>query len=121
MRGRRRRGRADPGRVPRLAVLRPTGACRSPSAPRSGIATYPEDGRSATDLLAVADRGLYDAKAAGGNRVGPDPEAVAEVDADADVEAPIELGAHRRRIGEPLARPTPVGEPLEAPVQSSGA
>ena len=42
-----------------------------------GIATYPEDGRSATDLLAVADRGLYDAKAAGGNRVGPDPEAAA--------------------------------------------
>ncbi len=40
-----------------------------------GIATYPEDGRSATDLLAVADRGLYNAKAAGGNRVGPDPEA----------------------------------------------
>ena len=36
-----------------------------------GIATYPQDGRSATDLLAVADAGLYDAKAAGGNRVGP--------------------------------------------------
>ena len=87
-----------------------------------GIATYPEEQRrSATDLLAVADRGLYNAKAAGGNRVGPDPEAVVEVDVDADVEAPIELGAHRRRIGEPLARPAPVGEPLEAPVQSSGA
>ncbi len=86
-----------------------------------GIATYPEDGRSATDLLAVADRGLYNAKAAGGNRVGPDPEADLEADVDADVEAPIELGAHRRRTGEPLARPAPVGEPLEAPVQSSGA
>ena len=86
-----------------------------------GIATYPEDGRSATDLLAVADRGLYHAKAAGGTRVGPDPEADPEAGLDAEVEAPIELGAHRRRIGEPLARPSPVDVPLEAPVQSSGA
>jgi diguanylate cyclase (GGDEF)-like protein len=34
-----------------------------------GIATHPEDGRSATQLIASADRGLYDAKDAGGNRV----------------------------------------------------
>jgi diguanylate cyclase (GGDEF)-like protein len=34
-----------------------------------GIATHPADGRSATDLIAVADRGLYAAKNAGGNRV----------------------------------------------------
>jgi diguanylate cyclase (GGDEF)-like protein len=36
-----------------------------------GIATHPADGRSATELLAVADAGLYAAKSAGGNRVGP--------------------------------------------------
>jgi diguanylate cyclase (GGDEF)-like protein len=78
-----------------------------------GIATYPQDGRSATDLLAVADQGLYDAKAAGGNRVGPDADAVEE--------APIELGAHRRRTGEPIARPDRVPDPLDAPVRSSGA
>jgi diguanylate cyclase (GGDEF)-like protein len=34
-----------------------------------GIATYPDDGRTATDLIMVADRGLYDAKNAGGNLV----------------------------------------------------
>ncbi len=31
-----------------------------------GIATHPFDGRSATDLIAIADIGLYDAKDAGG-------------------------------------------------------
>jgi diguanylate cyclase (GGDEF)-like protein len=35
-----------------------------------GIATHPDDGRSATDLIAVADQGLYEAKRSGGNRVG---------------------------------------------------
>ena len=34
-----------------------------------GIATHPSDGRSATDLIAIADLGLYDAKDAGGNQV----------------------------------------------------
>ena len=34
-----------------------------------GVATFPEDGRSATDLIAVADAGLYAAKDEGGNRV----------------------------------------------------
>jgi len=33
-----------------------------------GIATHPRDGRSATDLIAAADAGLYAAKDAGGNR-----------------------------------------------------
>jgi diguanylate cyclase (GGDEF)-like protein len=32
-----------------------------------GTATYPFDGRTATDLIAAADAGLYDAKDAGGN------------------------------------------------------
>jgi diguanylate cyclase (GGDEF)-like protein len=34
-----------------------------------GVATHPADGRSATELIAVADLGLYDAKDGGGNRV----------------------------------------------------
>jgi len=34
-----------------------------------GIASHPQDGRTATDLIAVADRGLYSAKDAGGNLV----------------------------------------------------
>jgi len=33
-----------------------------------GIATHPRDGFSATELIAVADVGLYDAKGLGGNR-----------------------------------------------------
>jgi len=36
-----------------------------------GFATHPGDGRSATDLIAVADARLYVAKSDGGNRVGP--------------------------------------------------
>ena len=34
-----------------------------------GVATFPRDGRSATELIAIADAGLYAAKDAGGNRV----------------------------------------------------
>ena len=34
-----------------------------------GIASHPDDGRSATDLIAVADAGLYASKAGGGNQV----------------------------------------------------
>ncbi len=76
-----------------------------------GIATYPQDGRSATELLAVADAGLYDAKAAGGNRVGPEADSIDE---------PIELGAHRRH-GRRHAVTEPAVAPLDAPVRSSGA
>jgi diguanylate cyclase (GGDEF)-like protein len=36
-----------------------------------GIATHPADGRSATDLIEVADARLYVAKNEGGNRIGP--------------------------------------------------
>ncbi len=44
-----------------------------------GIATYPDDGRTATELIMIADRGLYQAKNAGGNRVSSDdsPDAAA--------------------------------------------
>ncbi len=40
-----------------------------------GIATHPVDGRSATDLIAIADQGLYEAKRGGGNRVAADRRA----------------------------------------------
>jgi len=46
---------ADAGRVPCTVSI--------------GIASYPEDGRSIETLLARADRALYEAKAAGRNRV----------------------------------------------------
>lgn len=36
-----------------------------------GIAAYPADGRTPTELLAVADASLYAAKASGGGRLGP--------------------------------------------------
>jgi len=36
-----------------------------------GVATHPDDGRTATELIAAADHRLYAAKNAGGNRVGP--------------------------------------------------
>jgi diguanylate cyclase (GGDEF)-like protein len=38
-----------------------------------GIACYPDDGRYATELIAVADHGLYEAKRGGGNRVSDGP------------------------------------------------
>jgi diguanylate cyclase (GGDEF)-like protein len=40
-----------------------------PMATSIGIATYPSDGRTATELLAAADAGLYAAKAGGGGRI----------------------------------------------------
>ena len=39
-----------------------------------GVATYPGDGRSATDLIAAADLGLYRVKAAGGHDVDAGPD-----------------------------------------------
>ena len=42
-----------------------------------GVATHPRDGRSATELIAAADTGLYDAKGEGGNRVSLEGDAEA--------------------------------------------
>jgi len=42
---------------------------RAPSTVSIGVASFPEDGRSIEALLARADRALYEAKAAGRNRV----------------------------------------------------
>jgi diguanylate cyclase (GGDEF)-like protein len=70
-----------------------------------GVATHPRDGRSATELIAIADVGLYRAKGAGGNRVAQggaaDPEgddANSEGD-DAESEGPA---------GHPVQEPTVV-------------
>jgi diguanylate cyclase (GGDEF)-like protein len=46
-----------------------TEAGRVPCTVSIGVASYPQDGRSIEALLARADRALYDAKAAGRNRV----------------------------------------------------
>jgi len=43
-----------------------------------GVATYPGDGRSATDLIAAADLGLYRVKAAGGHDVDAGSAVVAD-------------------------------------------
>jgi diguanylate cyclase (GGDEF)-like protein len=64
-----------------------------------GIATHPRDGRSATELIAVADAGLYGSKDAGGNRVTGGEAVVAEVPAE-----PVPLDSRRRRRGA-AARP----------------
>ncbi len=69
-----------------------------------GIAAYPEDGRSAIDLIATADLRLYDAKHGGGNRIH------ARVDA-APLPAADEPGpkvARRRRLASGPVGETPV-------------
>jgi diguanylate cyclase (GGDEF)-like protein len=49
-------------------------AAATPITVSVGVASWPADGSTATELLATADRRLFDAKRAGRNRVvGPDP------------------------------------------------
>jgi diguanylate cyclase (GGDEF)-like protein len=96
-----------------LAALRATpfaadGRQPFPIGASIGIATYPQDGRTATELIAVADGGLYDAKDAGGNRVGPGAGPAAQP-------AAVPGGGSTVRPDE-LAP-----EPQEAPVRSGGA
>ncbi len=70
-----------------------------------GIATHPDDGYSATSLIAIADIGMYDAKDDGGNRV-----AVAALERSgagaAHPDARVGRAAARRRderdVGEPI-------------------
>ena len=57
-----------------------------------GIATHPSDGRSAAELIAVADAGLYDSKDAGGNRVTASADPTTPGSA-----GPVALASHRRR------------------------
>jgi diguanylate cyclase (GGDEF)-like protein len=63
-----------------------------------GIASHPRDGRSATELIAVADAGLYGSKDAGGNRVTAGDE-MAPVNTSP---APVALAA-RRHADRPAA------------------
>jgi diguanylate cyclase (GGDEF)-like protein len=57
-----------------------------------GLATHPRDGRTATELIAVADAGLYGSKDAGGNRITGGETAVAQAPAE-----PVALDSRRRR------------------------
>ena len=49
-----------------------------------GVAAYPHDGRTATELIAAADRGLYRVKRAGGNAVEGDADEPVEEDRTSD-------------------------------------
>ncbi len=57
-----------------------------------GLATHPRDGRSATELIAVADAGLYGSKDAGGNQITSGESAVEPPPA-----GPVTLDSRRRR------------------------
>ena len=48
-----------------------------PIAASIGVATFPLNGRTATDLIAAADRALYDVKRAGGHDAAAAPDAAA--------------------------------------------
>lgn len=65
-----------------------------------GVATHPRDGRSATELIAMADAGLYRAKGAGGNRVAQgdaaDPEGDAADPAGHPVQEPTVVAFRQR-------------------------
>jgi len=59
-----------------------------------GIATHPVDGRTATDLVAVADLGLYAAKAAGGSVARAGSRIAADLEADPEASpAPVTVGS----------------------------
>jgi diguanylate cyclase (GGDEF)-like protein len=53
----------------RLTPMASDGRQPIPIGASVGIATHPKDGRTPTELIALADLGLYDAKSAGGNLV----------------------------------------------------
>lgn len=73
-----------------------------------GLATHPRDGRSATELIAVADAGLYGSKDAGGNRVTGGESVVAQAPAE-----PVALDSRRRRR-------TAAARPVEGAAVGSG-
>jgi diguanylate cyclase (GGDEF)-like protein len=78
-----------------------------------GIATHPRDGYSATELIAIADVGLYDAKDLGGNRV-----AIARSVAG----GPQDEGRRAVRLGGRSRGPRDVPVAIEAvPVRSGDA
>jgi diguanylate cyclase (GGDEF)-like protein len=75
-----------------------------------GLATHPRDGYTATELIAAADAGLYDAKDLGGNRfeAGSLEHAVAEV------------GSRAVRLAGRLRAERSAGEPIGAAGVRSG-
>ena len=108
-----------------LAALRATpfssdGRQPFPIGASIGIATYPEDGRTATELIAVADAGLYDAKDAGGSRVGTGEGTGDGPGEGPRAPAPVAARPRQAPIGRGGAVPRAPG-PQEAPVRSSGA
>lgn len=76
-----------------------------------GISTHPDDGRTATDLISVADLGLYDAKDAGGGVALPGQLAPEIETADAASAGPPPVRRRRLPVG---------GAPLVAGRPGSG-
>jgi diguanylate cyclase (GGDEF)-like protein len=68
-----------------------------------GIATHPFDGRSATDLIAIADLGMYDAKDAGGGLALAGRHAPVVPGGDAALPAPQMRRLRVTGEGEPVA------------------
>jgi diguanylate cyclase (GGDEF)-like protein len=68
-----------------------------------GIATHPFDGRSATDLIAIADLGMYDAKDAGGGLALAGRHAPVVPGGDAASPAPQMRRLRVTGEGEPVA------------------
>jgi diguanylate cyclase (GGDEF)-like protein len=96
----------------RASPLAAEGRGAIPVAASIGISTHPFDGRTATDLIAVADLGLYDAKDLGGGVALPGDQALA---AAAGEVAPTGGTLPRRR------RPADVGALLAGAVGSGEA
>ena len=67
------RGRAHPRRVPRRGRSWASSAGPVPIAASIGVATFPADGRTGTDLIAAADRALYHVKREGGHDAAAAP------------------------------------------------
>jgi diguanylate cyclase (GGDEF)-like protein len=75
-----------------------------------GLATHPQDGYSATGLIAAADVGLYDAKELGGNRVEPGSPA----------NAAAQVGSRAVRLAGRVHAQRAAGEPIVAAGVRSG-
>jgi diguanylate cyclase (GGDEF)-like protein len=72
-------------------VLKSTDGSSPAASVSVGVALFPGDGRSASDLLAAADRAVYQAKALGRNRV------CAFADPEAESARPLRIPAAARR------------------------
>lgn len=93
----------------RLAPFAADGRQPIPIAASIGIASYPEDGRTATELIAASDLHLYASKAAGGNQVTGRTGEPAAPEAAGDV--PVAMSGRRQ------TRRTIAGAVEDAPVR----